>query len=355
MPNNHQRRLRLDDATTYGTIVTSVRDDVLSATSPCPEDGPNEDAICHEEVSWPIQTSCHATSVKLHPSAVDTTVPPQQYSPTLTSHPRRRTILLRIFLAISSIGIFSSIYMRCQPWHRMTLDGSIVHAATSSSSSLSVFNSARSFLFGNLGSFLSKRASSSSSGTTTDATGIVRTILLVRHAQAVPEDPFLQDDQRPLTSRGIHDAERLGKYLSEHNIPPPDWIFASPSVRTSYTLELMRRYWASDVPVAFENILYVLAFNDYFAFCAGLNFNFHRVMIVGHNPAILNTAKRLMTTQGIEDFPKGGLMEITWVDQPLWRDLVPFTGRTTLALSPPDLDDDDNTASSFFNVTVRRW
>jgi phosphohistidine phosphatase SixA len=137
-----------------------------------------------------------------------------------------------------------------------------------------------------------------------------RSILLVLHGEATPENPTVNDIDRQLTSKGMRDAEGLGIYLKEHHIPEPDWIFSSPSERTAYTTELIRRNWGSTAPVAFEQILYTLAFNDYFAFVAGLNYNYRRVMIVGHNPAILNTAKKLMRTHGIEDFPQCGFMEI---------------------------------------------
>ena len=139
---------------------------------------------------------------------------------------------------------------------------------------------------------------------------MARSILLVLHGEATPENPTVNDIDRQLTSKGMREAEGLGIYLKEHQIPEPDWIFSSPSERTAYTTELIRRNWASNAPVAFEEILYTLAFNDYFAFVAGLNYNYRRVMIVGHNPAILNTAQKLMRTHGIEDFPLCGFMEI---------------------------------------------
>jgi phosphohistidine phosphatase SixA len=77
---------------------------------------------------------------------------------------------------------------------------------------------------------------------------------------------------------------------------------------------------------------------QYFAFVAGLAFNFHRVMILGNNPAILNTAKKLMSQHGIEDFPDGGYMEIKWDHQDLWMNVVPGTGTTTVAVSPETAD-----------------
>eukprot|EP00536_Pseudo-nitzschia_multiseries_P009607 jgi/Psemu1/201127/e_gw1.272.37.1 len=137
-----------------------------------------------------------------------------------------------------------------------------------------------------------------------------RSLLLVLRAEVTPVNRIVDDIDRQLTAKGMQDAVGLGLYLKQHNIPEPDWIFSSPSERTAFTTELIRRHWASNAPVAFEDILYTLEFNDYFSFVAGLNDNFQRVMIVGHNPAILNTAKKLMKTHGIEDFPDSGFMEI---------------------------------------------
>jgi hypothetical protein len=107
---NQQRRLRLDDATTYGTIV-AIQDDLPLTTSIFCEDGQNDnDHDNDEEVSGPTKP-CPA-SAGLHPSAVHTAPPPHPYpseAPSvrtiMTSRPRR-TVLLRAFVVISSIGFF---------------------------------------------------------------------------------------------------------------------------------------------------------------------------------------------------------------------------------------------------------
>ena len=163
---------------------------------------------------------------------------------------------------------------------------------------------------------------------------LARSILLVLRAETTPTNPEVHDMDRQITARGMQDAEGLGMYLQQHKIPEPDWIFVSPSERTAYTTELVRRNWGSNAPVAFEDILYTLEFNDYFSFVAGLNDQFRRVMIVGHNPAILNTAKKLMRTHGIEDFPDCGLMEIRWNDLVKWSWLEPFSGTSKMAIDP---------------------
>ena len=163
---------------------------------------------------------------------------------------------------------------------------------------------------------------------------ISRSILLVMHAETTPINPIVKDQDRKLTAKGMRDAKGLGIYLNQHNIAVPEWIFVSPAERTAYTTELIRQNWASDVDVAFEDYLYTLGFNDYFTFVAGLNDHFRRIMIVGHNPAILNTARKLMGTHGIEDFPDCGFLEIFWNDLKQWKDVRPNSGSSTLAIDP---------------------
>ncbi|KAG7374830.1 phosphoglyceromutase [Nitzschia inconspicua] len=325
-------------------------------------------------------SSCGNSPSSFHSANGITPPPPPPLPPSLrcssrgirrmaTARQKRNKVLL---LIASCLGIYTVILFVL--WNKSILAMSAGGTSNSSSSSFSISSSSdtesdddyyyppskhhhhshlesssyaskmKQFLFENFlpwGPFRSNSISPPSHTT--------RSILLVMHGEAVPESPYIPDLKRPLTENGIRDADELGWYLQEHNIEPPDWIFASPSVRTSYTLELIRRHWASDVPVAFEEILYILAFNDYFAFCAGLAFNFRRVLIVGHNPAILNTAKKLMAAHGIEDFPEAGLMELRWNHQELWMNLVPGTGDTELAVSP------NNVQNEFFNVTVTKF
>jgi phosphohistidine phosphatase len=334
------------------------------------------------EVSTPSLGTPNSFS-RLSPSSDSVSIPPPPPSFSMRSCDNRRISTARqkrnkiLLLIASCLGIYTVILFML--WNKSILATSNTTSNTSSSSSFdsvsisssdddyfyyaansrpskhqhhlsssyqssSYASKMRQFLFDN---FLPW--GSSKSPTISPPSHTTRSILLVMNGEAVPESPYIPDPQRPLTENGIRDAEDLGWYLQEHNVQPPDWIFASPSVRTSYTLELIRRHWAGTVPVAFEDILYILEFNDYFAFCAGLAFNFHRVLIVGHNPAILNTAKILMATHGIEDFPEAGFMEIRWTHQAEWRNIIPGTGETEMAVSP------HNVHNEFFNVTVTKF
>ena len=235
---------------------------------------------------------------------------------------RRRSIMARMVLAVVCLSCFCLAFLG---------KASIQEGESTLVQSPTHWDRAQVFFFDTLFVGVKKNPSRDS---LERPPPMARSILLVLRAQTTPANPEVHDMDRQITARGMQDAEGLGMYLQQHKIPEPDWIFVSPSERTAYTTELVRRHWGSNAPVAFTDILYTLEFNDYFSFVAGLNDQFRRVMIVGHNPAVLNTAKKLMRTHGIEDFPDCGLMEIRWNDLAKWSLVEPFSGSSKMAIDP---------------------
>lgn len=63
-------------------------------------------------------------------------------------------------------------------------------------------------------------------------------LFLIRHAQAQPDDPAVEDAHRPLTERGRKDARKLGKLLRRAGVSL-DAIITSPLVRAVETAELV--------------------------------------------------------------------------------------------------------------------
>jgi phosphohistidine phosphatase len=71
-----------------------------------------------------------------------------------------------------------------------------------------------------------------------EAHGVVR-LHLLRHAHAGDAFEWVGDDDlRPLTSKGRKQAERLGRFMCEHDIRP-DVIVSSPLVRAVQTAEIV--------------------------------------------------------------------------------------------------------------------
>ena len=69
----------------------------------------------------------------------------------------------------------------------------------------------------------------------------MKTIYLVRHAQALPEKEGMQDIDRPLSEIGIKDAKRVAKRLGK-NRQIPEMMITSSAQRAIQTATLKRIY-----------------------------------------------------------------------------------------------------------------
>ena len=65
-----------------------------------------------------------------------------------------------------------------------------------------------------------------------------KTLYLVRHGQAEDRAPMFRDFERELTSQGIMDSARMGKYLAQQGLQP-DRLVTSSAARAYQTAKVM--------------------------------------------------------------------------------------------------------------------
>lgn len=165
-----------------------------------------------------------------------------------------------------------------------------------------------------------------------------RSLLLLRHAESSWDEPSLTDDQRPLTKDGIDASNRLGIFLKEMNVPPPQIIIASPSVRTRSTLELVQKHWAADTPIQFDAQLYSLATSTYLGIVRHLDSRYNRIMLVGHNPAMNSLVQQMVSDQHlVTKFPPCAFVEIHWTVACNWNALEEGSGTGVLFVPPKSI------------------
>ncbi|CAN5272708.1 histidine phosphatase family protein [soil metagenome] len=122
----------------------------------------------------------------------------------------------------------------------------------------------------------------------------MRELILLRHAHAEAAAPGQDDADRPLSAEGRAEAEAAGKWLKEHG-HLPDRVLVSPSRRTRETL---------------EQVLAILGYVEqredrriYEATSGTLmqvideHRDIGRVLLVGHNPGLEQTAALLASGQ----------------------------------------------------------
>ncbi len=164
------------------------------------------------------------------------------------------------------------------------------------------------------------------------------TLMLLRHAKAVAQS---QDDHaRRLTECGGADAAALGAYLGEHSLVPAV-AYVSAAARTKETFEIVRSRTGGKTELHLDEGLYNASaerLRDLLRM-----FRDDSVMIVGHNPGIMDAAVALARDGDINElrrmqgrFPPCGMALISF-DQSDWRDAQASGGRLDLFLTPEDL------------------
>lgn len=115
-----------------------------------------------------------------------------------------------------------------------------------------------------------------------------KNLLLIRHSTAedVTNSSMVRDIDRELTSRGIMESARVGKYLKDSGIAI-DGIYCSPSIRTKTTASLVAEQLKFDTEnIVSAETLYGSGPRGYLSLLNGLENHLNTVIIVGHNPDI---------------------------------------------------------------------
>jgi phosphohistidine phosphatase len=118
------------------------------------------------------------------------------------------------------------------------------------------------------------------------------TLLVLRHAQAAPEEPHGTDEDRPLTEDGLRAAAKIGRLVKDEQLLPA-LLLSSSARRTRETVERFVASSGYSGPVRFLDELYLAeasAIVDVLEKHAGAA---TRVLLVGHNPGLEDLIARL--------------------------------------------------------------
>jgi len=118
-----------------------------------------------------------------------------------------------------------------------------------------------------------------------------REIILLRHAHAESQKSGQPDLARPLSARGIVEAEAAGLWLRQKSVLPAR-VLCSPAVRAEQTLERA----LGVVPAVSEPRIYEASAGELIALIDD-NADAPRLLLVGHNPGFETLVALLATGQ----------------------------------------------------------
>lgn len=174
-------------------------------------------------------------------------------------------------------------------------------------------------------------------------------LLLLRHAKAARDAADGQDHSRPLNERGHKAATAMGGWLAAKSALQPDLVLTSTAQRTRETWADIAAELPREVPVRHQRALYLAPPDAILDAIAKAPNNVERLMVVGHNPGIHETARALVGMVGArptarlafdrmrEKFPTGALAVVAFPRIRNWADIAPGKGRFESFTRPRDI------------------
>ncbi len=120
----------------------------------------------------------------------------------------------------------------------------------------------------------------------------MRNLMLLRHGKSDWDAGAADDHSRPLNSRGIRSAERMGEVIRDLGIVP-DLVVSSTATRARSTAELARLAGGWGSRLVLEEALYGASVAETLAVVAVHGDRHARVMLVGHQPTWSMTVTHL--------------------------------------------------------------
>ncbi len=118
----------------------------------------------------------------------------------------------------------------------------------------------------------------------------MKTLLILRHAQAV-HFGNTSDHDRPLTEKGVQDAQRMGRLFRGIR---PTQILCSTAKRALATAELVTQVSGLTTKIQALRHLYDSDLSEHLQILSNLGAAVDSVLIVGHNPTLEQLASALV-------------------------------------------------------------
>jgi phosphohistidine phosphatase len=108
-------------------------------------------------------------------------------------------------------------------------------------------------------------------------------LLIMRHAKSDWGTGLSSDQERPLSSRGVKTAKKMGKFLTRVGAVP-DLILSSPAVRARTTAELAGRSGKWSATIEIVQSFYGGSWNDVVEGVIAGGSRAERILVAGHEP-----------------------------------------------------------------------
>jgi phosphohistidine phosphatase len=150
----------------------------------------------------------------------------------------------------------------------------------------------------------------------------IKTLYIVRHAKSSWAAPGMDDLDRPLNERGLHDARMMAQRF-DNRLEPVDLLMSSPAKRAITTANVFASV-LGNAPVHEIDELYLAASRMLLSIIDRLPDGVRHAMLFGHNPGVSELVEEL-TGNGPGDLPTCAMVRIDF-DGDSWQAVSAGTG-----------------------------
>lgn len=168
-----------------------------------------------------------------------------------------------------------------------------------------------------------------------------RHLYILRHAKSDWGTGATTDFDRPLATRGIKDAPRMGKWMRKHKLIP-DFVLSSSALRAKQTvLAVTKELNISEPSIHFDKNLYLASLSKLIKTLNDCPQGARQVLLVGHNPG-MDDLLGYLCTQELPYSESGKLMTTAALAhvqlEVNWGEITQACGRLVKLTRPRDLE-----------------
>lgn len=153
----------------------------------------------------------------------------------------------------------------------------------------------------------------------------MKTLYLTRHAKSEKSFNDVNDFDRPLTERGIHNANSMAMLMKAWEIMPDEFL-TSPAIRALSTAYIFAR--VMEMPweaIHISEPIYEASVKTLMSLFRALPDRCSSIMVFGHNPGFTDVTS-LITNRNIENVPTSAVVCIDF-EVNSWQEISPGSGK----------------------------
>ena len=143
----------------------------------------------------------------------------------------------------------------------------------------------------------------------------MKTLILLRHAEANSNDKYAPDHEKCLSKRGEQSVPEMALKLLGQNIAPSLFLSSTATRTVSTAKHIIKALDLSADILKTDARLYLATHSDILKVVEEQENTISELLVIGHNPGLTNLANHLLSNFHLDNLPATGIVIIQSITQ----------------------------------------